>query len=173
MRRAFLALVFVCLPAAVARAEDEPNVVFTNAALYDAPGAFGLDIALRARVRDLRYGGLAQVAALPLGGERAVEARPLVVFDWCVHESRSARLWLGGALGPRFRFLADNDTHIGFTALLAFDVAVPLSPSLSFDVIVRAGGQIEGSSALARPDPVGQFLLGLTWEPVRPSSRVR
>ena len=172
MRTALLALAFVCVPA-LARADEEPSVVFTNAALYEAPGALGLDVALRARVRDLRYGGLAQAVALPLGTERTIQARPLVVFDWCAHEGAAARLWLGAALGPWFRFLADNDTHIGFTALLTFDVAVPLSKSLSFDVILRAGGQIDGSVALARPDPVGQFLLGLTWEPVRSSLRTR
>lgn len=172
MRTALAALAFVFI-APLARADEEPSLVFTNAALYDAPGAFGVDVALRARVRDLRYGGLAQATALPFGSERTIEARPLVVFDWLVHESTPARLWLGAALGPWFRFLADNDTHIGFTALLAFDVAIPISAALSFDVILRAGGQIDGSVALARPDPVGQFLLGLTWEPVRSSSRAR
>jgi len=172
VRTALLALAFVCIPA-IARAEDEPHFVFTNAALYDAPGAIGVDVSLRSRVRNLRYGGLAQVTALPLSNERTLQARPLVAFDWLVYDSPSALLWLGAALGPWFRFFAESDTHIGFTALLAFDVAVPISKSLALDFIVRAGGQIDGSTALARPDPVGQFLVGLTWESVRSSPHAR
>ena len=72
-----------------------------------------------------------------------------------------ARLWLGLAAGPSFR---DLDALVnGFSAFVSLDVAVPISKRFAIDTIVRGGFDEALSAPTPRPDPLGEFVLGVTW----------
>jgi hypothetical protein len=158
MRMRLVALVLgVAAVSRRARADDEPRVIGSAAVGASTYGDVTLDLGLRfALLDEFRLGALA-MGTVSVAGCCEGHLRFLVTADYAIHRAADVSIWLGAGGGPSL-FLSGGTVTPGATALVALDVALPLSRLLAFDIIVRGGLDEDGDVAW-----FGQLAVGLTW----------
>jgi hypothetical protein len=157
---AVLVAIALLQTATIARAKPDDHASFFAGAGITA-GTSGLSASIAGRFA-LGRARLGSTVAVSFGlGRDNVSLRPLATCDYDVSAEKDVRIWLGAALGPSFSFAANT---VGLAALATLDVAVPLATHFAFDVVVRAGFDEPLSIPSDRPEALGVFALGVTWE---------
>lgn len=176
-----------------ARADDHvaldplPNRV-TVASFSAAVGALTYgeltaELAIRFLPRDAIRVGLWGFGSLDLGHCACGHAAAYVSVDYALRRADDVSVWLGVSFGPMFLVSSQGNVETGASALLALDVAVPLTHALSLDLIMRGGldamnvfeedrvlvqmptpHEVTTSSSPLQLQPLIQFAVGITWD---------
>lgn len=134
-------------------------------AVYEMPSAVGVDVALRTRLRDTRVGGAISGTIVPASPCCTVFVHGFMTLDFAVYADPHVSVFVGAAAGPTLFAPTSPNVEEGAALVATLDVALFVMHRVTFDVIVRGGGQIElAPIGVKQPTPLGELALGFSWD---------